>query len=192
MRQWRRKDPGKARTETPLPGWLTDLLYAASTSLSGVFEILLWVVVALLLAGLIYYFARDARLPAGRRTRRTETKAPEVLFGLDVREESLPSDIAGAVLEMLKEGRVTEALSLLYRGTLARLVHREQMTVEASWTEADCLAQARPHLSPERFEVFKRLTGDWCRSAYAHRPPEPAALEELCREWGQAFGVGGA
>jgi len=154
---------------------------------AGFVEVVLWVLVAFAVGALIFYFAKEPRAPK-RGPKRSSKEAPEVLFGLDVREESLPKDIAGSALALLSQGKVTEALSLLYRGTLARWVHGSKVSVEASWTEADCLARARSRMTPERFEIFRRLTGHWCRSAYAHRSPSADALEGLCQEWRQAFG----
>ena len=188
--RWQRKG-GEAPSDEPEEGRRggprSAIFGTIAQGLAGFLEIFLWVAVAFAVGAVIYYFSKDLRAPP-RAPARTAEKAPEVLFGLDVREESLPADVAGSALALLREGRVTEALSLLYRGTLARLVHGGKVTVEASWTEADCLAEARPRMTPERYEVFRRLTGHWCRSAYAHRSPAPEALEGLCQEWRQVFG----
>ena len=43
---------------------------------------------------------------------------------LDINPNSLPADVGAAALSLLEAGRTREALSLLYRGSLSRVVHR--------------------------------------------------------------------
>ncbi len=189
FKRWQRKphDASPTRKKRSFKSSVGLFAAAIAETLASFLEVFLWFAVALAVGGLIYYFAKDRRPPRRAPPRRSK-EVPEVLFGLDVREESLPADIAGSALVLLADGKITEALSLLYRGTLARLVQGGSLEAEASWTEADCLAQARPQMTSERFEIFRRLTAHWCRSAYAHRSPPTEGLERLCQEWRQAFG----
>lgn len=188
VKRWQRKARKEAqeRESRVLPDSVGDLFAAIADIMATFLEVFLWLALAFAVAGLVYYFSKDARAPRPSAEKRPE-KAPEVLFGLDVREESLPRDIASSALALLAEGKVTEALSLLYRGTLARWLQGGEVPVQASWTEADCLAQAQPRMTPERFEIFRRLTSFWCRSAYGHRHPSVQDLEGLCQEWARAF-----
>ncbi|HEX2223309.1 MAG TPA: DUF4129 domain-containing protein [Thermoanaerobaculia bacterium] len=131
---------------------------------------------------------------------RERPPVPETLFGLDIRPESLPEDIPAAAWALWEQGEAAQALGLLYRGALTRLVQREGAPVRASWTEGDCLrfvvqaAEAGPDGIAEpagksRADYFTRLTRAWQSTAYAHRPPDRAAAESLVRHWSQHFGA---
>ena len=106
---------------------------------------------------------------------------PEDLFGLDVRPGSLPKDVGGAALALWQQGQRREALSLLYRGALARLIHARGMEVSKGSTEGDCLRVALPLLAAEPGGYFRNLTLAWQRQAYAHL--EPSSGEQLCLDW---------
>ena len=153
-------------------------------------EIVLWLAVLVLAGMFIYALMRmQGRMrPAERKQR---PPPPEVVFGLDVRRESLPDDISGAALELLQAGKITEALSMLYRGTLVAIIHRDQVDIESSWTEGECLRELHDKLPAERHSYFGKLTEFWCQSAYAHRPPSVGELEALCRRWPGLFGESG-
>ena len=117
---------------------------------------------------------------------------PETLFGLDIRPESLPDDIPAAAWAFWEKGEPSQALGLLYRGALARLVQRDGAPVRASWTEGDCLRfveTTEERAGKGRVDYFTRLTRAWQSTAYAHRPPDRAAAEALVRHWNQHFGA---
>jgi len=124
------------------------------------------------------WLRRPAAAPPG------ETGAlPEAVFGLDIRPESLPADVAGAAWAAWEEGDAAGALGLLYRGALASLVHRDGLEVAASWTEGDCLAVVRRRTAPANADYFGRLTRAWQSTAYAHRPPSRDEAKALCDDW---------
>lgn len=102
-----------------------------------------------------------------------EDLRPTVMFGLDIRKESLPDDIAGEARRLLQKGNLLTALSLLYRGSLAALVHDYGIDIKESDTEGDCLHHAESHTSLTTFTYFKALTQAWQSTVYAHRPPTP-------------------
>jgi hypothetical protein len=118
-------------------------------------------------------------------------EAPEVLFGLDVRPESLPRDVAAAALAHVARGELVAALSLLYRGALVRLLHRDGIELSAGDTEADCLAKVRPRVDGATHGYLGQLITSWQAAAYAHRIPPPAAVEELVGQWRALFGTSG-
>ncbi|MEM8933084.1 MAG: DUF4129 domain-containing protein [Acidobacteriota bacterium] len=129
------------------------------------------------------------RLPEGPTATTTRAKPPERLAGLDVRPESLPDDIPGTAESLWLEGQPAAALSLLYRGALARL-GTEGLDLRESYTEDDCLRAARVALSGERTTFFAELTGAWQRTAYAHRVPSSDQASRLWRDWEHHFGRG--
>lgn len=131
------------------------------------------------------------RLPDTSAIERPSPSPPERLAGLDVRPESLPDDIPAAAEALWRRGDVAAALSLLYRGALARL-GSEGLELRESFTEDDCLRVARRVLTSERGELFTTLTRAWQRVAYAHRVPEDEIVRRLLDAWAAHFGPGSA
>jgi len=134
-------------------------------------RVLLWAVVAAAAAYALWRLAQA--LPAWRRAPPTEAyRAPAALFGMQLAPESLPADVPAAAINLLKEGRSREALAMLYRGSLSRLVHERGVQLAASHTEQEVLA-----LAPSAY--LQGLVNAWRACAYAQRPPTRQAVEAL-------------
>jgi hypothetical protein len=159
---------------------------------ASVGEIILWGLGLFLVAYLIYHFSRNSdwmqAITGGRGGRKR--KLPTQLFGLDVRPESLPDDIATEALQHVKSGDLRQALSLLYRGTLVRLVTDYQLEIPDSATEGECLKLVRQEREENEAEYFQKLTRVWLVTAYAHIPPEALLIEQLCHDWQEVYGHG--
>ena len=112
---------------------------------------------------------------------------PDALFGLAVTPESLPDDVAGTAARLAREGRLREALSLLYRGALSVLVHRDHVPLAEGDTEGDCVRAARKALPQRGADYFGRLVVAWQRAAYAGRLPEAGEAQALANEWAPHF-----
>lgn len=178
--QPRADDKGK---KTKAPAWLKPFL-AFIEFFSQTLRGLVWIGALLLAAVLIYLVIRyrESWLRPGRQA------PPDFLFGLDVRPQSLPADVAAAARAALAAGRVEEALSLLYRGSLVALIHRWQVDFRAGDTEEDCLRRCRGIVEDGAQSYFGGLLGAWRAAAYAHRPPPAPAIEQLCAGWARHFG----
>ena len=155
----------------------------------GIFRIVAFSVAGVILVALVVLIFRVSlgwlRRPAAPPG---ETGAlPEAVFGLDIRPESLPPDVAAAAWAAWEQGDPAGALGLLYRGALACLVHRDGLEVAASWTEGDCLAVVRRRATQASAEYFARLTRAWQSTAYAHRPPSREEAKALCDGWRQHY-----
>jgi len=181
--RWRPR-ANKEDSEAKTPEWLRPLL-AIIESFSQMLRALAWIVALLLAAVLIYLVIhyRESWLRPGRQA------PPDFLFGLDVRPQSLPADIVVAARAAYAEGRVEEALSLLYRGSLVALIHRWQVDFRAGDTEDDCLHRCQGLVEEDTQGYFGGLLSAWRDAAYAHRPPPVPAIEELCAGWARHFGV---
>lgn len=178
--QWKWKRESKA---SKLPFQFPAGLMAA---IGLVFK---WLIIVLALSGLGWFVWRFVRLRrGGGRAHADGLRPPSDLFGLDIRPGSLPKDVAGAALSLWRAGQRRAALSLLYRGALARLIHEHGLEVTAGATEGDCLRSALPVLPMEAGGYFRHLTGAWQAQAYAHREAEDG--EGLCRDWLRYFGGG--
>lgn len=149
---------------------------------------LLWLLAGGVLAVAVYQLARRYRglwsLSGG-----AAYEPPRALFGMDIRPESLPGDIAGAAQALIEAGCLREALGLLYRGALSALVHREHIVLLLSDTENDSLRRVQASAAPPSAAYFAQLVAAWQATAYAGRAPEPRAAGELCRQWGVVFGA---
>ncbi len=99
-------------------------------------------------------------------------RPPDALFGLALAPESLPDDVAGAAARLATEGRFRDALSLLYRGALSVLVHRDHVPLAEGDTEGDCVRAARRARPARGADYFGRLVAAWQRAAYAGRLPD--------------------
>ena len=114
---------------------------------------------------------------------------PAQLFGLDIRPESLPDNLAAAALKLWQAGDARGALSLLYRGALSQLAQQENVSLKASDTEGDCLQVVQRTQTEFTSTYFSQLTRAWQTVAYAGRAPQAADGEALCRDFSAHFGA---
>jgi len=109
------------------------------------------------------------------------------MFGMDVRPESLPADISTEAKKLWDNGKHREALSLLYRGALIRLINQEKIRLESSHTEGDILRHSRKKLSEIKQQYLESLTQQWKLIAYAHRSPQETDMQKLFQLWAVDF-----
>jgi len=166
--------------------WLVEVF----ENMALVAELLMWGAIATVVIYVAYRIAvhRDwLRRSAATAGKRGSGAAVE-LFGLDLRPQNLPDDIVGAALALLDKGEVRESLSLLYRGTLSRLVHVSSLQIPPSATEGECRRLVRRRRPVDEAELFDRLTAVWTRMAYGHAPPTPDQVVDLADDWRTVFG----
>ncbi len=148
---------------------------AIGEALASVARVVLWIVVGGAIAFLLWKLYRA--LPRLAPEPREAYRAPASLFGMALAPETLPDDLAGAASALAKEGKLREALALLYRGSLSQLVHRRGVQLLSSHTEIEVLA-----LAPgDCFPYLEKLVDAWRACAYARRPPEAGAVEALAQ-----------
>ena len=162
---WRPRNPEKESD-----GKRADFRFAAWMAKFA--QYLMWLLVAAALAYALWWLARNFR--PGRAAPLERYQAPASLFGMELAPETLPPDVQAAVLDLLKKGRTREALALLYRASLSRLVHQRGVQLRSSHTELEVLA-----LAPS--DYLGELIGAWRACAYADRLPPPQAVERLAQ-----------
>lgn len=155
--------------------------------MAEILRALLWIVVAIAAAAGFYCAARHVRV--WDRRGHTAAPAPEALFGFDIRPQSLPADVRAAALSLVEQGRVRGALSLLYRGALSTVVHRDRITLAPGDTEGDCLRVVSAHCAADTARYFSRLVRHWQRTAYGGELPDELVVRTLCDEWLPCFGA---
>jgi len=189
VRKWRFKDFSEEQEDSSFPEWIIDF-YEWLEGREGWWEglgsiaFLIKVLLVVLFAGLLFYLLRRYRGPLSRLAQgQHKETAPEVLFGLDVTPESLPPDVPEQAIRLWGEGAYREALSLLYRASLSRLIERYELAFRASHTEAECAALVKAYGVESLSDYFWQLTQTWRRLAYGHQLPSDDTLRGLCDGW---------
>lgn len=165
-------------------------LTALSQILGEIATPLLWTLAAVAVAFLVWKIVSAAGLPALLWRAGPPVHAPpEALFGLDIRPESLPDDLVGAARAAWEAGDAAGALSLLYRGALARLAAEGGLELAKSATEGDCVRRVEAAAPGPRATFFRALTEAWQVAAYGHRAPAVDRATALLAGWPEHFGA---
>jgi hypothetical protein len=184
-KRWRYRGEQDVKEREASSFWKSFGLFLADIS-----QVVLWIAAGIGIIALALLARRY--LPRFLAEQGETYRPPDTLFGLTVTPESLPDDIAGAAAALVRAGRLREALSLLYRGALSVLVHRDHVLLAEGDTESDCLRAAQQALPEAGGTYFSRLVHVWMAAAYANRLPDSAEAESLAREWTPHFAAGAA
>jgi hypothetical protein len=174
--QPRPRDSEEEKKKEPGSSWGWDGIgYAIAKAL----EVLLWIAAGGLIAYALWWAAR--MLPGWREARAAEPyRPPAALFGMDLAPEKLPADVSAAAAALAREGKLREALGLLYRGALSELVHKRGVQLLSSHTEGEAVRLAQ-------LPYFASLVDAWRLCAYARRIPPAAEVERLATDYQAAF-----
>ncbi len=181
---WQPKTPAKEKKKSDYAigdGWL-----AFAQFLAELFRVAAWVAAIGFIGWLLYYVSQRLGWFKDLIGARTRYK-PDVLFGLDLRAESLPDDIPAAARALLAQGDMRAALSLLYRGALRVLIHERELDVRQGDTEGDCVRRVNRTVPGEVAHYFQDLVQAWALVAYARRAPEPPVAQGLVEDWARHF-----
>ncbi|RMT80250.1 DUF4129 domain-containing protein [Pseudomonas viridiflava] len=180
--------PKNRANESAVVTWLNRLLAAASALASAV-KILLWAVALAVIGLLVWRYRTWLGTFVNRRPRQPvcAREAPEQLFGLQVSAESLPDDVAASA-ERLWSTSPREALGLLYRALLSRLLNDYRLPLKTADTEGQVLERIERLDQPQLAEFSRALTTHWQNLAYGHRLPPAQSQQQLCDGWRRLFG----
>src|SRR6185312_12995321 len=174
----------------PLPVWLQTLLDWLSSfrdHLGLGISFIPWLIgLALLVLAVLYrrwIFSLFQGLGAGPRATVFDTGV-RVLAGA----EKLPDDVARAARAAWEKGDARGALSLLYRGGVARMQQINGRELPQGATEADCLREAA-RLPAAPAATLRQVVRAWQYAAYAHRMPDATAFSGLLDAWQADLGV---
>ena len=184
--------------DAKLPAWLEALLNNLNSNsfkhLAKGLEVLLWSLLLGALALVIWRYRDWLRAFVSRRAPhkpKVAKPAPTQLFGLELGAETLPDDIAGTA-EQLWPSQPREALGLLYRGLLSRLLHDFNLPLKDADTEGQVLERIHGLQLPQLLAFSDDLTLHWQNLAYGHRLPPTQAQQQLCGDWRALFDSGAA
>ncbi len=104
-----------------------------------------------------------------------------VIMGLEISPDTLPDDVPNTAWAWWREGRHHEALRLLYRGSISRVIEQGRVEIQESDTEGDCMRRVtQAGIEPD---YFRGITLQWMRLAYAGQVPEAIDIQTLCEQW---------
>jgi len=173
--RWEPRDPARPKEQKKADA---TFWHAIGYAFAKGAEVLLWAAAIAAAAYAIWWLAR--RLPRGAEPPREAYRPPPALFGMELAPERLPADVPEAAAALAREGKLREALSLLYRGALSELVHRRGVQLLASHTEGEAVRLAG-------MPYFALLVDAWRRCAYAKRAPSLNEVDGLARAYKAAF-----
>ena len=174
VKRWQsREQQGREPKRRDL-SWLRGVGYA----LAKAAEVLLWLGAGVLIAYALWWASR--MLPRFRGPPAEPYRPPAALFGMDLAPENLPKDVGAAAAALAREGKLREALGLLYRGALSELVHKRGVQLLASHTEGEAVRLAR-------VPYFGALVDAWQQCAYASRMPPATDVERLANDYRGVF-----
>jgi hypothetical protein len=165
------------------------------------FRFLAWIIGAAAVVALLVYLLKQWQSGRWRHWLAKRDKPLEMLFGLDVRPESLPSDVAAAARACIARNDLRGALSLLYRGALVFLIQDGRINIAAGDTEGVCARQVSKHYLHDASHqklpsYFSELVRVWQLVAYSGSTfkqgsgqTESTAVQiaQLIDDWGQHF-----
>jgi hypothetical protein len=179
------QDSGEELDERGWRQWFRRLATAFNWLAQGTRGVLYIAMAGALAAFLVVLYRYSARF-AGTPPKHA-VRAPETLFGLDLRASSLPVDVPAAAEAEAGAGRVAAALSLLYRGALVALIERHQVPFRDGDTENVCRQRVAGYAGEAALAYFSALLEAWKASAYAGSPLSVSGARALCREWREHF-----
>jgi hypothetical protein len=168
--------------------WVVDALETVGKVLARIFELGLWLII-LIAAFFLIKYREHLHLGLAKKSVPLIVK-PKTLFGLDLREESFPDDVAASALSLYQDKHYREAMALLYRATLAYLVQHYHFDLKKGATEGDCLDWVTQTLSDnEQVSYFSELTHSWQLIAYAHQSVSEEKMLWLCDNWSSYYAI---
>jgi hypothetical protein len=147
----------------------------------------IWIVAVLILGWLLYLLSKHFGWFKGAFS--MQRAKPDVMFGLDLRPETLPDDVPAAARALLANGNMRAALALLYRAALSYLIHERDLDIQAGDTEGDCARRVRKAGPAPLADYFDGLMETWGLIAYAGRKPPEADVTRLIDAWAAHFAV---
>ena len=106
-----------------------------------------------------------------------------VVMGMAVSPDTLPTDVPAAAWLLWLQGHHQEALALLYRGSISRVIELGRVEIHESDTEGDCVRRVEQAGAAVHPDYFRGITGMWSRLAYAGVSPADSEVQVFCQQW---------
>lgn len=161
-----------ASSSGSLPGFVA--LVFGYTALAALLGFLVWII----------WLNRHAfRLSNASAQGMKSAPSARMVMGMEISTESLPKDIPTVAWTLWTAGQRHEALALLYRGTISKVIDVARVEIQESDTEGDCLRRVEDAGGAAHPDYFRGLTDTWMRLAYAADEPLEEEVRALCDGW---------
>ncbi len=183
---------GPEANEKPVPPKKYPWLEKFAIFIGQLLRIVAWVLGGVLVIALVVLLVRQLEKNQWRLWKLPKSDRAETLFGLDVRAESLPDDVAASASVLLARGDRRAALSLLYRGALIFLIDDGKVEISRGDTEGVCVRNVACHYAQTKADYFASLVRAWQQVAYAgsdnqHTALSTSAIQTLIDHWSAQF-----
>lgn len=155
--------------------------------IAKVLEVLLWLSLGLLIVWLLLRYREVITSFVSGTAKLPQEPLPTTLLGLDVKQDSLPKDISATAQSLWQQGQQRQAIALLLRASLVRLIHDYRVTLFDSDTENECCQRIDDQAPQSNSRYMRMLVNAWQAIAYAHRAPDESLFMQLCNEWSEVF-----
>lgn len=198
VKRWRLKEQQeKDEEESAFAKWLRDVLNGwgdgdskrdgAGAVAKGI-EVLLWaLVIGLIVYVLVKYRTQLTNLITGGFGKGEAPELPTTMFGLDVKKTSLPEDVVETAKTLWQTGQQRQAVAMLLRASLIKLLHEHQCVFQDSDTEMECCAQIAQQAPKKISDYMHALVQVWQQLAYGHKAPTEDVFNTLCQQWQEVF-----
>jgi hypothetical protein len=171
--------PKKKIAPTPsgiFPGELMALL-------TQVFTVCVVVLILAFSAWIVWKFRHSFKQQRGVRSKNPAVSPARVVMGMAVSPDTLPPDVPTAAWALWLQGQHHEAMALLYRGSISRVIELGRVEIHESDTEGDCMQRVEQSGTVAHPDYFREITGLWIRLAYAGVSPQENEVQQLCQRW---------
>ncbi len=171
--------PKSKKTPPPTATIPVDLL----NILTHVFVVCVGVLAVGLIAWVIWRNRHVFLLQGSGASADGPARTARMVMGMEISPDTLPPDVPGTAWALWQAGRHQEALGLLYRGSISRVMELGRVEIQESDTEGDCLRRVMQAGAAVHPDYFRGLTGVWIRLAYAGISPPDVEVQALCGQW---------
>lgn len=177
-----------------IPGWIITIIEflehfaGAFAGFALAIELLLWAGLIALFAYVFYRYHDNIRTFVNKLGNQPEhQELPTTLLGLDVKKESLPKHIVKSASQLWSAGEHRQAIALLLRATLIKLIHENAVQLYDSDTESECCERVDEQAPKPQSGYLRSLVSAWQSIAYAHTVPSEQTFKSLCDGWSTTF-----
>ena len=198
VKRWRLKEEFKVdkknKNKSESSDWFNSIIdfFDSFGVISNDFAKLIKLLLIATLCGFLVYILYKYRDSIGQfwhsfDQSKSQKELPTEMFGLDIRQESLPTDVVTSAQYLWQEGQHRNGLALLLQGTLSKLLHEHDCNFQAGDTETDCCNAVAKLGNDSLYKYMLQLTNGWQQLAYAHQMPTLETFSSLCSGWQELF-----
>jgi len=180
--------------EDKFPQWVINFVKALESMDGGIatfaklLEIFVWtLVIGLITFLVIKYRTQLQNWASSINNKEIEPELPTSLFGLDIKKDSIPDDVVMTAQGHWSRGDNRQAVAVLLRSSLIKLLHEHSCRFFSSDTEAECCDRIDQQATQDVSSYMRILVAVWQRIAYAHIDPTEDKFEQLCVQWREVF-----